>query len=79
MRAYTGCSKKNLTILNGYNIFNIHGRWMKQKLAESWDFKILLHLYIHFSNIILSVTIAFECNGSIFQWHAAEFQQELIR
>ena len=48
---------------------------MKQKVAESWDFKILLHLSIYFSNILLLATIEFECDGSI----PAEFQQELIR
>ena len=56
---YAGCSKKKLTILNGYDFFNIHGRWIKQKLAESWDFKILLHLSIYFSNIRLLATIEF--------------------
>ena len=52
---------------------------MKQKLAESWGFKILLHLSIYFSNILLLATIEFECDGSILQWRAAEFQQEFIR
>ena len=33
--AYTRVSQKKETILNGHNIFNIHGGEMKQKLAES--------------------------------------------
>ena len=57
IHVYTGCSKKKVTILNGYNFFNIHGRWMKQTLAESWDFKILLHLFIYFSYILLLAKI----------------------
>ena len=32
---------------------------MKQKLAESWDFKVLLHLSIYFSNNIHLATIQF--------------------
>ena len=31
----TGCPRKRVPKLNGYNIFNILGRSMKQKLAES--------------------------------------------
>ena len=33
---------------------------MKQKLAESWDFKVLLHLSIYFSNIFLLARIPAE-------------------
>ena len=57
-------SKKKETILNGYNFSNIHGRW-KKKLAESWDFKVLLQLSIYLSNIIHLATIEFECDSSI--------------
>ena len=32
---------------------------MKQKLTESWDFKVLLHLCIHFSNNLHLATIEF--------------------
>ena len=56
---HTGCSKKKLAISNGYNFFNIHGRWIKQKLTKSWDFKFLLHLSIYFSNILLLATMEF--------------------
>ena len=56
---YTGCSKKHVTILNGYNFFNIHGRYIKQKSTESRDFKILLHLSIYFSNIFPEATKQF--------------------
>ena len=36
-----GVPKKKVTILNGYNFFNIYGRYMKQKSTERRDFKIL--------------------------------------
>ena len=52
-----GVPKKKLTILNDYTFFNIHGRWMKQILAESWDFEILLHLSFYFSTILLLAII----------------------
>ena len=32
---YTGCPRRRVPKLNGYNFLNIHGRGMKQKLAES--------------------------------------------
>ena len=57
--SYTGCPRKRVPKLNDYNFFNIHGRWMKQKLAGSWDFKVLLHLSIYLLNILLLATIEF--------------------
>ena len=76
---YTGCSKKHVTILNGYNFFNIHSRYMKQKSSESRDFKILLHLSIYFSNIFPEATIQFQMQRLNSSMTLAEFQQELIR
>ena len=62
IHAYRVSQKKD-TILNRYNFFNIHGRQMKQKLAESLDFKILLHEYIYFSYYPPLATIQFEYDG----------------
>jgi len=54
-----GIPNQKLTILNGYNFFNIHGREMKQKLAESWDLNFLLHLSVYLSNNLALATIQF--------------------
>ena len=76
---YTRCSKKKITILNGYNIFNVHDRYLKQKSTESRDFKILLNLSIYFSNIFAEATIQFQLQRLNSSMKLAEFQQELIR
>ena len=55
----TGCPRKRVPKLNGYNFLNFYGRRMKQKLTESWDFKVLFHLSIYFSNNIYLATIQF--------------------
>ena len=60
IKFYLGCPQKRVPKLNGYNFLNIYGSWMKQKLAESKDFKVLLHLSIYFSNIFLLATIPAE-------------------
>ena len=52
---------------------------MKQKLAESWDFKLYYIYLFTFQTYFPWLQESFECDGSILQWSAAEFQQELIR
>ena len=51
--------------LNGYNFLNIYGRLMKQKLAESRDFEIILHVSIYFSNNLpLAAIVDDICTGT---------------
>ena len=55
----TRCPKNKYMLLNYYNFFNIHGRQMKQELADSWHFKVFLLVYIYFSSNALLATIQF--------------------